>query len=283
MKVVKSITGSYLLLREAPTHEGYSGTPTTREIVAGEVTESELTDIANQCEGAKGQQPDPTRLGTLDGRTGQPVDVPSFGTPDGVVVAVGGAPPVKIERNTDVPVAGAPPQPSQLVQPALAESLAEARRLEQTQAERGNALQGDDILQPESSAPAALPLGPTIEEYVRAGYKAETYPPAGFQAVDTVGWQAEQERRKGSGQGQAVAPGSPAQVTQPAESTSSEIPQGAATPTEPPAKQPVAAEGASAQTGAPTPDQNMQPGAAAPGNETIGAPPTTAPDAPKEK
>lgn len=35
----------------------------------------------------------------------------------------------------------------------------------------------------------AIPLGPTIEEYVKAGYHPDTYPPHGFAAVDSPGLQ----------------------------------------------------------------------------------------------
>jgi len=37
--------------------------------------------------------------------------------------------------------------------------------------------------------------GPTIEEYIRAGYLASAYPPQGYQPIDSVGWQDEQRRR----------------------------------------------------------------------------------------
>jgi hypothetical protein len=37
--------------------------------------------------------------------------------------------------------------------------------------------------------------GPTIEEFVKAGYLAENYPPGDYAAKDSAGWQAELERR----------------------------------------------------------------------------------------
>ena len=45
------------------------------------------------------------------------------------------------------------------------------------------------------AATPSLPGGPTLEEWVRAGYAAHSYPPSGYLAVDTVGWQHEQQRR----------------------------------------------------------------------------------------
>jgi hypothetical protein len=37
--------------------------------------------------------------------------------------------------------------------------------------------------------------GPTIEEFVKAGYLAENYPPGDYAVKDSAGWQAELERR----------------------------------------------------------------------------------------
>ena len=37
--------------------------------------------------------------------------------------------------------------------------------------------------------------GPTIEEFVDAGYLAANYPPAGYAVVDSHGWQVEAKRR----------------------------------------------------------------------------------------
>ncbi len=56
--------------------------------------------------------------------------------------------------------------------------------------------------------PPGSPLrtnGPAFEEFVRAGYSPAAYPPYGYAAVESPGWQAEQTRRELQGSTEASA------------------------------------------------------------------------------
>lgn len=269
MKVYKSITGSFLLVREVPRIEGYTNvSPLTRDVVVGEVTAAELTDIANQCESVKGSEPT-LRVGTLDGQTGRPVDTPgdlAF-TQAGIAVTATGAPPVKIERGLDPAEPGAPPQPSQRVSPHDADVVA----IQQAAATADATASGSAADASNTSTDGPAPVrpassSPTLEEYVRAGYKAENYPPAGYSPVNTAGWQQELARREAKAREEAATavmgiPSAPMATSTPPTSAPPAAEPPATAPVPPPATTPVPP---------PHPD-------------TVGAPPATAPaETPKE-
>ena len=77
--------------------------------------------------------------------------------------------------------------------------------------------------------PAPLPLGPTIEEYVAAGYSAETYPPMGYAEVASPGLDAYRASLTAEREQQEPTPAA-ADVVAPAEETSQAEPPAAPAP-----------------------------------------------------
>ncbi len=60
--------------------------------------------------------------------------------------------------------------------------------------------------------------GPTLEEYERAGYKAEHYPPSGYEVIDSPRYRQYLEE-KAAAEAAAVVPPTPAPVVVPADLT----------------------------------------------------------------